>query len=114
MQVNSDDYSYLAFGLVMPVKGIEATFVYDFGSSNQQLVKGGLVVEGKSLVQLMGRFKRAGVGMRDGEALLSYKGQELLKWVGSVGSTERKMSIAATLESSLHAPIKIQGERVLP
>lgn len=98
----------------MPVKGIEANFVYDFASRDQQLVKGGLVVEGKSLAQLMGRFKRAGIGRCDGEAMLSFKGQELVKWVGSVGSTDRKMSVAATLESTLHAPIKIQGELTLP
>ena len=68
------------------------------------------MVEGQSLVQLMGRFKRAGESGADGEARLSFRGQELIKWVGSVGATDKKMSIAATMESTLHAPIKIQGK----
>ena len=43
---------------------------------------------------------------------VSYRGQELIKWVGSVGATENKMSLAATLESTLHDPIKVQGSRI--
>ena len=42
----------------------------------------------------------------------SYRGQELIKWVGSVGATENKMSLAATLESTLHDPIKVQGSLI--
>ena len=103
------DWSYLDFNLKMPVKGIQANLVYNFERSNP-FVKAGLVMDGQTTLLLNGKFKTSKDGHFNSDARLVYFDTEVINWSGTVGVTEKKMSMMATLGSDLlEEPITLQG-----